>query len=64
MRSVLANIVGADIIYSDPQFGMDTISKLYFWAQACIDATPSSTIYTNIVNYFTSKGIPLTDAQM
>lgn len=32
MSSVLNGIASSEDIYNDPQFGMDTITKLYFWA--------------------------------
>ncbi len=64
MRSVLAGIQSAEDIYSDPLFGMDTISKLYFWMQACFDGTTTGTTYKAITDYFTSKGIVITDIQM
>mmetsp|Transcript_33877 Transcript_33877/g.24933 ORF Transcript_33877/g.24933 Transcript_33877/m.24933 type:complete len:213 (-) Transcript_33877:2075-2713(-) len=63
LRSVLANTDDPEAIYDDANFGMSSSRNLFNWVKALLDGSSSQT-YLAIVNYFSSIGIELTEAQM
>lgn len=63
MRSVLTGITGAEQIYSDQNYGMDSSLKLFYWVKALLeyeDITKPNPMLDTINNYFDSKGIQIT----
>ena len=60
MKSILFGIPNADKIYSDENFGLDSIRKLYYWMKALLDKQGSDS-YKLLMDYFALKGTPLTE---
>ena len=63
-ENVLVNVPGADQIYSDSLYGLNSVSGLFQWIQLNSEGMKSSVMYNEILSYFKDKGVTLTDQHM